>query len=242
VYRAGIVELVGYRFWTESLGSDREWIIQTTQARIYNVLHKEFSNIGSFLYSLRYDYMVFIDGNSKPQKYINILNKARKVSPVPLRIAISCGKTPVEAQSKATRALLSMEVQGLLFDVPSKCRLSPIAAIHSDFNDFTGKIKEVSIYETYSELTKFYVRLKNFIMRNGGLTFYLGGDNFVSFLPVRKLNKAIKFLKEVPHLKSGIGVHKIPRRALTLATKALDEIRENRGNDKVKVLLFGENA
>jgi len=242
VYRAGIVELVGYRFWTESLGSDREWIIQTTQAKIYNVLHKEFSNIGSFLYSLRYDYMVFIDGNSKPQKYISILNKARKVSPVPLRIAISCGKTPVEAQSKATRALLSMEVQGLLFDVPSKCRLSPIAAIHSDFNDFAGKIKEVSIYETYSELTKFYVRLKSFIMRNGGLTFYLGGDNFVSFLPARKLNKAIKFLKEVPHLKSGIGVHRIPRRALTLATKALDEIRENRDNNKVKVLIFGENV
>lgn len=242
MYRVGVVELVGYRFWTESLGSDREWIIQTTQARIYNTLHKEFSNIGSFLYSLRYDYMVFVDGDSKAQNYINILNKVKDVSPVPLRIAISCGKTPVEAQGKATKALLSMEVHGLIFDVPSKCRLSPIAAIHSDFNDFTGKIKEASIYETYFELTKFYVKLKSFIMRNGGLTFYLGGDNFVSFLPIKKLNKAIRFLKKIPYLKSGIGVHEIPRTALTLATKALDEIRENRGNAKVKVLSLGENV
>ncbi len=242
MYRVGVVELVGYRFWTETLGSDREWIIQTTQAKLYNLLHKEFSNIGSFLHSLRYDYMVFVDGNSKPKKYINILSKASKTAPVPLRIAISHGKTLIEAQNRATKNLQSIEVQGLIFDVPNNCNISPIVAIHSDFNDFTNKIREVSIYETYLELSKFYVKLKKFIMKNGGLAFYLGGDNFVSFIPLRKLDKTIGFLKEIPCLKSGIGIHKIPRRALTLATKALDEIRENRENAKVKVLVFGENT
>lgn len=242
MYRVGIVEFVGYRFWTESLGSDREWIIQTTQASLYNLLHSEFSKIGCFLYHLRYDYMIFMDGNSKPKDYIRILEVASKNSPVPVRISIACGKTPFEAQNNATRNLLSMEVQGLIYPISNDCKLSPLAAVHVDFNDFTLKTYSKSIYETYDEILNFYIKFKKFINELGGLVFYLGGDNILAFLPLEALNKVTSYISEIPGVKSGIGIHKIPKNAVTLATKALDGLRKNSRSLKNKVLILGNNV
>ncbi|MEM2158466.1 MAG: GTP cyclohydrolase IIa, partial [Sulfolobales archaeon] len=55
-----LIKLTNYRTWTESLGYDREWIIQTTQSRIYHdlqLLSKEFKG---FTLPMRYDIQIVL--------------------------------------------------------------------------------------------------------------------------------------------------------------------------------------
>ncbi len=221
--RIGVLELIGYREWTEELGSDREWIIQSIQSGLYKFLQEEFSRINGFVLPLRYDYYVLILNNVDMGESKRIISKLARISPVPLKVAVSCEETPYKAQMKATQVLRKCNstfcIDGCNNRVDSR-----IAVAHFDINSFTRKIESVSVYDTFIEIEELCIDTSLKMKNIGGITQYLGGDNIVSFFSPTKIEN----LKEIiprDDLKVGVGIAYTARKAMELASKALDTIR-----------------
>ncbi len=221
--RIGVLELIGYREWTEELGSDREWIIQSIQSGLYKFLQEEFSRINGFVLPLRYDYYVLILNNVDMGESKRIISKLARISPVPPKVAVSCEETPYKAQMKATQVLRKCNstfcIDGCNNRVDSR-----IAVAHFDINSFTRKIESVSVYDTFIEIEELCIDTSLKMKNIGGITQYLGGDNIVSFFSPTKIEN----LKEIiprDDLKVGVGIAYTARKAMELASKALDTIR-----------------
>ncbi len=221
--RIGVLELIGYREWTEELGSDREWIIQSIQSGLYKFLQEEFSKINGFVLPLRYDYYILILNNVDMEESKNIISKLARISPVPLKLAVSCEETPYKAQMKATQALRKCDNTFCIDDCNNRVD-SRIAVAHFDINSFTRKIESVSVYDTFIEIEELCIDISLKMKNIGGITQYLGGDNIVSFFSPTKIEN----LKEIisrDDLKVGVGIAYTARKAMELASKALDTIR-----------------
>ena len=221
--RIGVLELIGYREWTEELGSDREWIIQSIQSGLYKFLQEEFSRINGFVLPLRYDYYVLILNNVDMEESKNIISKLARISPVPLKLAVSCEETPYKAQMKATQTLRKCNNTFCIDDCSNRVD-SRIAAAHFDINSFTRKIESISVYDTFIEIEELCIDISLKMKNIGGITQYLGGDNIVSFFSPTKIEN----LKEIisrDDLKVGVGIAYTARKAMELASKALDTIR-----------------
>lgn len=222
--KIGVLELNGYREWTESIGSDREWIIQTIQANVYKLLQDEISRLQGFVMPLRYDYMVLVVEGVDNSSVVGVVNKISRVLPVPVRLSIACGKTPYQAQVNATRRLVEEDCKICL----EECDATGIAVAHFDVNNFSKLIHRLSIYDTFVEVEHLCLRLSREIRDLGGLTQYLGGDNILSFISIDALDKVKELASTIPELKVGIGISSTARGALKLASRALDFIRSNR--------------
>ncbi len=238
--KIGVLELIGYREWTEELGSDREWIIQTIQSGIYKFLQEELSKANGFVLPLRYDYYVLILNGVNDNNVIEIITKLAEISPVPLRLAVACGESPYEAQSKATSMLRKCNDIICLDNCNNEYESCKIAVAHFDINSFTKKIESASVYDTFIEIEELCIDLSLKMKNLGGITQYLGGDNIVAFLSPSKIND----LKEMvlrDDLKVGIGVSHVTRKAMELASKALDQIRSMRRNGvRNKIIVLEE--
>ena len=227
--KIGVLELIGYREWTEGLGSDREWIIQTIQSGIYKFLQEELSKTNGFVLPLRYDYYILVLNGVDANSTAKIMAKLANISPVPLRLAVSCGESPYEAQSRATSMLRKCNDTVCESGCGSKYESQKIAAAHFDINSFTKKIESASVYDTFIEIEELCIDLSLKMKSIGGITQYLGGDNIIAFLSPSKIND----LKEMilrDDLKVGVGIAYITRKAMELASRALDLIRSMRRN------------
>ncbi len=230
--KIGVLELVGYREWTEELGSDREWIIQTIQSGIYKFLQEEFSRANGFVLPLRYDYYILVLNGVNIDDVRRISMKLTDISPVPIKLVISCGDTPYEAQSKATSMLKGCTGVICTGNCSNKNEheAQKIAVAHFDINSFTKKIELASVYDTFIEIEELCINLSLKMRSIGGITQYLGGDNIVAFLSPNKIDDLRKIIleKDLVDLKVGVGIAYTTRRAMELASKALDTIRSMR--------------
>ncbi len=227
--KIGVLELIGYREWTEELGSDREWIIQTIQSGIYKFLQEELSKANGFVLPLRYDYYILVLNGVDADSIAKIMIKLADISPVPLRLAVSCGESPYEAQSRATSMLRKCNDTICVSSCDDEHESQKIAVAHFDINSFTKKIESASVYDTFIEIEELCIDLSLKMKSIGGITQYLGGDNIVTFLSPSKIND----LKEMilrDDLKVGVGIAYTTRKAMELATRALDLIRSMRRN------------
>jgi len=237
--KIGVLELVGYREWTENIGFDREYIIQLNQTKVYYELQSMVSEAGGFIIPLRFDYMIIV-ANGVDNKVLKKLPLALKYfSPVPIKIAVTCAKTPYEAQLKATLLLPEVKENTTLIEYNEYCN-DHIVVAQFDINYYTLKTKYMSVYDTYLESMQLYLEVVNLSKKVGGIVYYLGGDNVLMLLSLDKIN----VLNELAHrdLKIGVGVSKIARRAIMLSAKALDSIRMNRkegNNQGIKIIYDG---
>jgi len=231
--RMGIIELIGYREWTETLGEDREWRIQSIQSKLYQELQLEAADMDSYLIPLRIDYMVILLENTSISN--RFLQTLKRLSPVPFRIAVVKHFSPELAEKEASQLLINTNKNSVL--EVEKCRGKEVSVIaHIDINNITGRVRKngESVYTTFLDIIHYYYEIqKNFVFLNG-ITTYLGGDNILVYLPYKNVNKIKDYLDE--KLKAGVGVAHNPRRAVSLATKALDDIRtENRKSKAIKI-------
>ncbi len=233
--KVGVLELVGYREWTEQLGTDREWLIQLIQSNMYKVFQEKISEINGFVLSLRYDYMLLILEGVENSNVLSILDSLEKISPVPLRLSIACGQTPYEAQYNASLKLRTSSDKYVLED----CSPTGIAVAHFDINDFTKLTSKLSIYDTFVSVEELHMHLTKEIQRIGGITQYLGGDNIVAFLSIDVLDAIKSLVEKIKGVKVGIGIAKNTRKALMYAALALDNIRKSM-KDKVSMLVLGD--
>lgn len=224
--RITVLEQIGYREWTESLGFDREWTIQESQARLYEELQSVSAKAGGFALPLRYDYMILLTSNIAPEVHAELLEVARKHSRISVRLASSCGVSPLEAEVRALKLLSSTEPGGFTYE---SCRgVEIVVMAHLDVNNITGMTREVGVIRTYHSTINMVSRLSTVIEKNGGIIQYLGGDNMLVVLPTVNYVPLLESLVNKENLKAGVGAAKSAREALKLAARALHDIRSNR--------------
>jgi len=212
VHKVAKVVLEGYREWTESLGDDREWLIQKTQAEIEKVASEVAKEVNAFYLPSRKDVLIFVlNGVEKPDLIFSAISS---VSPVPIKTSVGCGKTPFEALSG------------------HPCEKSgPIAALHVDINSFTSK----DIYLGFVESVQLLETLLKIGLGYGAIGGYLGGDNVVLFSDPSASEALARLISNMYDVKVGGGIAHNARRALELAARALRVLREER-KDKVMIL------
>jgi GTP cyclohydrolase IIa len=220
--RLTLIKLVDYREWTESLGHDREWRIQLTQSKIYNLLQQLFSKKDGFVIPIRYDYFIALSNGIDRETHKKILLEAEAVSPRGVRLVSIVHRKPFSAQLVATR-MLENTTEKLVF-LDGKEDANTVA--HVDFNDISSLTMETSVFETHMKIQRIYGEITYMAARLGGITGYLGGDNMIAVIPSENLDA---FLANIPsYLKVGVGVAYKPRKAFELAAEALTVIRRDR--------------
>lgn len=238
--RISLIELIGYREWTEALGSDREWLIQLSQARLYAEAQLAATIKQGHVLPLRYDYMILLSSNLKHGDNEFVLDAVRKLAPVPVRMVSTCAETPAEAEVKAISLIGKVPPGKLLYE---ECGvLEAIAVAHIDLNNVTEKTRSLGTIKTYYLIIDILNEIVKASARIGSLAQYLGGDNILVVLPASiivnkdKLVDTVFGLVKDYDLKAGVGVAGKPRTALKLAADALDEIRVSaRGKARVLV-------
>ncbi|MQL54720.1 GTP cyclohydrolase IIa [Acidianus ambivalens] len=229
-----LMEFIGYKEWTESLGYDREWKIQDIQSSIYKVVNDEISRVGGFALPVRYDGLIILADGIPNKHLLEIYTKVKEISPTKINACIGYGKTPREAEINAHNCILNS-----LSDEPkfSIIHDENVVACHFDYNNFTSLTHELSFYAAYMRVMRLYSKLSESIYDFGGISQYLGGDNMIAFIDEDTLDKIIKIVENMDEIKVGIGIGKNARSAMAGATRALDEIRSKR-EDKWKIVKF----
>ncbi|BAA80359.2 GTP cyclohydrolase III [Aeropyrum pernix K1] len=221
--RVAVVEQVGYREWTEELGSDREWIIQTLQSDIYAAAQKEAAGYGGFVLPIRYDIMLLISSNMGVQEHARVLDAIAGLSKVKVRMASYCGVKPLDAVERAWNALRRRE-ERLIYE---RCEGEEYTAIaHIDLNNVTAITRAEGPVRTYYEVMDLMAKISKVAEKIGAITQYLGGDNILAVLPLNgSVKETVDMLLVRSDLKAGIGIAPTARASLALAAEALHEIR-----------------
>lgn len=227
-----LMEFIGYKEWTESLGYDREWKIQDIQSSIYKVVNDEISRVGGFALPVRYDGLIILADGIPSGSLLEIYTKVKEISPSKVSACIGYGKTPREAEINAHNCILNSLSGEPKFDTFYD---DNVVACHFDYNNFTLLTRELSFYNAYMRIMRLYSKLSEIIYDIGGITQYLGGDNMIAFIDEDTLDKIIKIVENMDEIKVGIGIGKNARSAMAGATRALDEIRSKR-EDKWKIV------
>lgn len=225
---AVFVEFVKYREWTESLGKDREWFIQLTQSKVYQVIQSFASSHGGMALPLRYDYqIILLPYEASTREFNEGLKKVLlNYAPTPINTLVACNKI---------KDLLKMDLNRENYREDVSCSPESLVVAHADLNDFTKKTKSLGIYRTYAEILNViahYVKE----LRDVAIVQYLGGDNIVSICDEDSMQKVLEVLGGVNSIKVGVGVSKVPRKAFMLAAEALDAIREKGKVSKYMIL------
>lgn len=231
--RITLIKLLEYREWTESLGDDREWIIQLNQSKTYTLLQSLFSKKNGYIIPLRYDYYLALSNGIGEETHREVLLELESIAPRGAKMVSIPHKYPFTAQLLASR-IMEKSPEKLVYIHGEE---DETVVAHIDFDDITALTYKTSIYESYLRIQQVYTEITFLSARLGGITSYLGGDNILVILPKETIND---FIDNMPsYLKIGVGIAKEPRKALSLATKALDMLRRNR--EKKKLILHDES-
>jgi len=234
--RIALVELIGYREWTESLGHDREWIIQAQQATVYRSLMVGASRYGGFVFPLRYDYLLVVSTGLDRRVHERLLDTARLVSRLPVRMSSFAGPMPREAVLSAQRALQGVEAGELHFEEGDD---GVTVLAHVDINDISKRTREEGLPGSLIVIHELVSGIAKLADRYGGIAQYLGGDNVLVLLPDSEYEGFAWEAVEAFDVKVGIGVAVRPREAMKLSSWALHKIRAGEEQGKISVMRSG---
>jgi len=226
-----LIKLSGYREWTESLGPDREHLIQEVQGRLHSILSREFSIKGAVAHPLRYDLMIAITNTLTVEDHLDVLRELQKISPVPVIMAIASREDAIKAEKKASELLnYTYNSHQIIIDgeIPDN---SEICIIHADLAGSIRLLTIYSVYETYEYIMNIYGEFREIMSKLRGIALYLGGDNMIGITTPKMLTENMELIREFSRehrIRIGIGVSRRPRDAMRKATHALDELRQER--------------
>ncbi len=216
----GVIELVGYREWTESIGSDREWVIQVTQSRVYEVIQAYVKDFEGAALPLRYDIqLILLPSEVDPRGFAEGLKSAlSKYSPTEINVSLCCG-VPPEAIERCWR----LAGNGDYFE--GRCSEETLAVAHADLNYYTQRTKSSGLYRSYVDVLALVANLAK-ALEGVATVQYLGGDNLVAVTSEGRVGDVVKEVIRHDNIKVGVGISKYPRRAFEKAAEALTKLRE----------------
>ncbi|MEB3862090.1 MAG: GTP cyclohydrolase IIa [Desulfurococcales archaeon] len=223
--RLAVIEFVGYREWTESLGSDREWLIQIIQSEMYALAQRRAAEAGAHVLPMRYDYMMLLASNVGEDQLATILDSIKENSQVPVRMASACGPTPMEAEMRAWNLLRETSPGKLSYN---RCSGDErVALAHIDIDNITAMTRKMGATRTYYIVVDLLQKIAEKAGKHGSIVQYLGGDNILAVLPPNSHRHIVEELISFNgiDLKAGVGYAPTARTALSLAAEALHEIR-----------------
>ncbi|MGB9659695.1 MAG: GTP cyclohydrolase IIa [Nitrososphaerales archaeon] len=236
-----LIRIDNYGPWTLELGNDREYKLQILQAQLYAHLQRLFAEKGGALFYNRFDEMVAISNGISLEDHLRIQDEVLKNYPFTISMGIGLAEKPYDALEMATKALQKCSARDIKkivgkFDEPHE---KSVKIVHIDVNNVTGNlIERLSAYETALMINRLNLKLGELFLNHKALTFFCGGDNFmvvangVSDKEIKNiLDEASKDFNLT--LKAGIGIARTARKAIELATKGLDSIRNGKANGPV---------
>ena len=223
-----IIRLIGYKEWTETLGPDREHIIQQVQARLHGELVSEFSRLNAWAHPLRYDYLLAITNGLGNAELIGVIRALSEYSPVPLSSGTYVDANPRAAEKGAFRLAMKAGPGESLFGGGGDDGY--VAMAHIDLVDSTTRTGCTSSYQLYEHVWGVVDQVRLYLSPYGGITLYLGGDNIVSIIPPTIGEEELRPLANLVNARIGVGVARSGRVAMRLATEALDTLRSRNGH------------
>ena len=240
-----LIQLDNYGPWTDTLGSDREHTLQILQANLYSSIQKAFANLGGLVFFNRFDEMLAITNGITKEHHENIKRELQNQFPVTISMAIGVGKTPFQAQQKASKLLQQIgSAQSATRSSVIACERtlglenSHVQAMHFDVDAITKTYTDrTSAYETSLHVMTLYTELMKLFKERQVLIFFLGGDNFMGIangLATQEVEAVIQqYRAQNISLKCGIGIAQTARKAAELATQNLDTIRLTNGEHPI---------
>ncbi len=254
-YQITIIKLEGYGPWTLGLGSDREYLLQILQSKIYAELQESFSNKNGLVFSNRFDEFIAVTNTIDIDDHRKIYEKfSRNSEKIGISMTIGIAETPLESNKKAhsiknkKEYLIGSNIYGVkenknsevkATDTKTKGDNDDVKILHIDINDSTAITKDLSSYEITNLMINLYSNMSNIFLQEESLAFYLGGDNFMIIaeksMAVEKVREIVDLITTSTkiNLNCGIGNGKTGRKAAEMATKSLDEIRKFRKNGTI---------
>jgi GTP cyclohydrolase IIa len=219
------VELYKYKEWTESLGYDREWIIQGIQHEVAMRANKVSAELGAFLLPLRYDFFALLVDGLRESELRFIFKEIGRVAPVPIRGCLGYGESFAEAQRHASLCLSDL-LPGEMKD--GNYKDEEVVSAHFDVDGFTSLTRVTSFYDAFLNVNRLYSSLSEKVYELGGISQYLGGDNIIAFFGRKNVKDVIDLVHYIDNVKVGIGVGRNARFSMMNATEALERIRLSR--------------
>ena len=228
------------------LGNDREHKIQIFQSSLYSKIQKLFSAKHSLVFLNRYDEFFAVTNTLTLDDHIYIQEKLTKLFHNTISMFIGSGNTPFDANVNAfeyeqNRILLNNihNIYGYIDNI----KKPNTTIMHFDIEGLTIKRKKQSPYEISLLIFKLYYAISDFLLTNNALTFFLGGDNFMTLAGDDYKNSAKTCIEMIKHkygvtLNCGIGHGITSRIAAKHATQSLDMIRSIRNSGKKKPILY----
>jgi GTP cyclohydrolase IIa len=105
--------------------------------------------------------------------------------------------------------------------------------LHLDIDNSTKVSNVQSPYEITSRIMKIFANLIELFVEQKAMTFFVGGDNFMTISNTVTKQKALEIIDKIYKtenikLNCGIGIARTGRKAVQAATEALDTIRNLR--------------
>jgi GTP cyclohydrolase IIa len=254
-YQTTIIKLEGYGPWTLGLGSDREYLLQILQSKIYAELQESFSNRNGLVFSNRFDEFIAVTNTIDIDDHRKIYEKfSRNGKKIGISMTVGIAETPLGSNKKAHHIknkkeyLIGSNIYGVrenktsevkATDTKTKGENDDVKILHIDINGSTAITKDLSSYETTNMIVNLYSNISNIFLQEESLAFYLGGDNFMIIaeksMTTEKVKEIVDFIATSTkiNLNCGIGNGKTGRKAAEMATKSLDEIRKFRKNGTI---------
>ena len=249
-YQTTVIKLEGYGAWTLQLGYDREYKLQILQSELYAELQKLFAEKNGLVFSNRFDEYIAITNEIDLREHIEIHKiLSQKYSNIDIQMTIGIDKTPLGSNKKAFHVKGKKEYLISPFIYANKDEIEKnkiienenkgIKIIHLDINNSTEITKSLSPYEITNTIIRLYAHISNIFLKEEGLSFYLGGDNFMTIIrneiSTEEIKKILDNLYQLIEIRfnCGIGNGMTARKAAEMATKSLDKIREYRKNGHI---------
>jgi GTP cyclohydrolase IIa len=241
-----IIKITEYGPWTLTLGSDREHELQMLQAHLYKEIQKLFSEKNCLVFSNRFDEFFVVTNGLGLKDHVEIQQKLGKISQLKLSMSIGYADNPFDANLKAyegKKTPVVLDEKHTIYGFVNGTVDQKVIIMHFDIEDLTSQRKVRSPYEISSTIFSLYAKMSEFFLHKKSLTFFMGGDNFMVVSSDNPKQNAKEFADLVKKefgitLNCGIGTADTARKAVKLATKSLDTIREIRKSGKEKPEIY----
>ena len=246
-----LIQIDNYGPWTVTPHPRTESDLQTMQSRLYSDLEREFGILGGLVFFNRFDNLIAVTNGINKKQHERIQDSIRNRYPITISMSVATAATSYEAQKIATKQLQktggaqeAKRKEELIIDKLVTPEESLVQIAHIDINHITKTLTDVtSAYDTsiivYDVIYNLMKELKNV----DALSFFIGGDNFMS--PSNNVNeetltKVLKIVDKKTNvtLKAGVGIAKTAQEAADLADIGLEDIRA--GLTDKSVLIFNE--
>ncbi len=181
-----VMRITGYGPWTLELGSDREHELQILQASLYGRVQRLMADRGCLAFMNRADEYFAVTNGLGVEGHAEVQRGIRDGFDLPVEMSVGVGDTPyganiAAAQARRSGAAADREhgIYGGGGETAAAGAGTEATVLHMDVEGLTSASAEMSPYDVTGTVVSLYARMSRYFALRGGMTFFMGGDNFM---------------------------------------------------------------